>query len=64
MNQCNSIQVAQYEAYWGDQLLPKFVYDEWRKRCVDEDGGRISGPAGDDACQMLEERMDAYIGES
>lgn len=59
-----SVQIAQYEAYWGDQLVPKFVYDEWRKHCVDVDGGRLSGPAEDDACQMLEERMDAYIGES
>lgn len=60
-----SPKVAQYERYWGDQLLPKFAYDEWRERCVDGDGGYLSGSmsARSDACRMLEERMDSYIGD-
>ena len=54
-------QVAQYEAYWGDQLLPKPVYDEWRKECV-EGGYRPRG--NDDLCDELEGAMDTFIGGS
>lgn len=61
--------MAQYEKYWGDQLLPKFVHDDWREKCVDGDDGYLSGSAAaatasrSDACEMLEESMDAYIGD-
>ncbi|CAM9473164.1 unnamed protein product [Ectocarpus sp. 13 AM-2016] len=57
-----SNQVAQYAKYWGDQLLPKFVYDDWRNLCVDEDGRYVSGASRSDACEGLEETMDGYIG--
>lgn len=57
--------MAQYEKYWGDQLLPKFVYDEWRDGCVGEDDHTVlaSVSASSDHCEMLEESMDAYIGD-
>lgn len=59
--------MAQYDKYWGDQLLPKFVYDEWREHCVDGDGdgAYLSGSMSvrSDACETLEESMDSYIGK-
>lgn len=53
------LQVAQYQAYWGDQLLPKPVYDEWWKKCV-ADGYRVDG--NDEHCDVLEAEMDSLIG--
>lgn len=54
-----NFQIAQYDAYWGDQLLPKFVYDAYRAGCVDLAGGFAHRS---DDCEELEEKMDCYIG--
>eukprot|EP00904_Undaria_pinnatifida_P014235 jgi/Undpi1/9942/HiC_scaffold_28.g12396.m1 len=54
-----SNQVAQYQKYWGDQLLPKPVYARWLESCVGADYG-LSGDL--DACNTLEESMDSYLG--
>ncbi|CAN0301127.1 unnamed protein product, partial [Laminaria digitata] len=53
-----SNQVARYQKYWGDQLLPKPVYKRWLESCVE--GGYSL--AENDACTLLEETMDSYIG--
>ena len=55
------LQVAQYQKYWGDQLLPKPVYARWLESCVGADYG-LSGDL--DACNTLEESMDSYLGKT
>ncbi|CAM9255739.1 unnamed protein product [Pylaiella littoralis] len=57
-----SNQAAQYEAYWGDQLLPKFVYDNYRAGCVDTDEVLLGRQGDLDDCQELEQKMDSFIG--
>lgn len=49
------MKVAQYMAYWGDQLLPGPVYKEWWKSCVAIEG---------EECGLLEEQMDVLIGNN
>lgn len=51
--------MAQYQAYWGDQLLPKPVYDEWLETCVD---GGYRSRGNYDVCDQLEDAMESYIG--
>ncbi|CAM9570665.1 unnamed protein product [Scytosiphon promiscuus] len=59
-----SNQVAQFDAYWGDQLLPKPAYDKWRKRCVSEvDGSYVGRQWGDNGhCDKLEEKLEGFVG--
>lgn len=59
------IQVAQYDTYWGDQLLPKFAYDKWRKTCVSEtDGSYLGRLHATDSyrCDKLEADLEGYVG--
>ena len=51
--------MAQYNKYWGDQLVPRPVYDDWVRHCL-TDGYSL---AESTTCLRLEKYMDMYIGK-
>lgn len=52
-------KVAQYEALWGGQLLPKPMFEKWLEMCVFE-GKEYKWSA---SCDNVEQKMDSIVGE-
>jgi carboxypeptidase C (cathepsin A) len=49
---------AMFDKFWGDQLIPKVVYDLWKVECTD----KATRPKNEDFCDALEQKMFSAIG--
>eukprot|EP00475_Leptophrys_vorax_P033926 TRINITY_DN5413_c0_g1_i1.p2 TRINITY_DN5413_c0_g1~~TRINITY_DN5413_c0_g1_i1.p2 ORF type:complete len:481 (+),score=93.43 TRINITY_DN5413_c0_g1_i1:1740-3182(+) len=53
-----SNNVAMFDKFWGDQLIPKVVYDLWKVECTE----RATRPKNEEFCDALEQKMFSAIG--
>jgi len=50
--------VAQFDKFWGDQLIPKILYDPWAEKCRTP----ASRTAHEDFCNSAENQLNSLIG--